>query len=439
MDQSDRTQDTVEEVIDLRQYVNILRKWKKIIVFITLLSVFTSAILSFFVLPPIYEAKALLLVTQASDKLNISRSSDNLDSLISSLSRIPQLTMNTYVDQLKGEVLMQRVIDKLGLDKEIYNTALFSKITEAKALKDSNIIELKVTEKDPALASRIANTLSEQYLELISEKNQEQMSRSVVFLSKQSESTEKELKQVVDKLKAFETESSGIAVLEQQFNAKNQDLAKYQSQLNDARVDLSQAEAGKERLERDLAGTPKTISVMKAVDGSKTPVASEEVNQLYIVLSQELNQKAGKATEARARIATLENIVSELKGDIDKIQNQLVIKKSEREQLEAEKKRLENARNLLAEKTTQTQIAKSIDLGGTSIVVVSPSLVPSDPVKPNKKLNIALAFVLGLMVSVALAFLMEHLDNTLKNADDVTSKLNVPVLGVIPVVDRNRE
>lgn len=439
MDQTDRTQDSVEEVIDLRQYINVLRKRKKIIAFITLLSVVTSAVLSFFILPPIYEAKALLLVTQASDKLNMTRSTDNLDSLISSLSRIPQLTMNTYVDQLRGEVLMQRVIDKLGLDKEIYNTVLFSKITEAKALKDSNIIELKVREKDPALASKIANTLSEQYLELISEKNQEQMSRSVVFLSKQSESTEKDLKQVIDKLKAFETESSGIAVLEQQFNAKNQDLAKHQSQLNDARVELSQAEAGKERLERDLAGTPKTISVMKAVDGSKTPVASEEVNQLYIVLSQELNQKTGKATEARARIATLENIVSELKGDIDKIQNQMITKKSEREQLEAEKKRLENARNLLAEKTTQTQIAKSIDLGGTTIVVVSSALVPTEPVKPNKKLNIALALILGLMVSVALAFLMEHLDNTLKNADDVTSKLNVPVLGVIPAVDRIKE
>lgn len=439
MDQTDKAQDMVEEVIDLRQYVNILRKWKKIIAVITLLSVFTSAVLSFFILPPIYEAKALLLVTQASDKLNISRNTDNLDSLISSLSRIPQLTMNTYVDQLKSEVLMQRVIDKLGMDKDIYNPVLFSKIIEAKALKDSNIIELKVREKDAALASKIANTLSAQYLELISEKNQEQMSRSVVFLTKQADATEKELKQLISKLKIFEMESGGIALLEQQFQAKTLDLAKFQSLLNDARVDLSQAEAGKERLERELAGTPKKVSVMKAVDGSKTPVASEEINQLYNALSQELNQKTGKATESLARIATLENIISELMGDIDNTQRQLVSTKSEREQLEAEKKRLESARNLFAEKITQTQIAKSIDLGGTAIVVVSAALVPGEPVKPNKKLNIALAFILGLMLSVALAFLMEHLDNTLKNGDDVTNKLNVPVLGVIPIVDRIKE
>lgn len=439
MEQPDKVPDTMEEVIDLKQYINILLKRKKIIALVTLLSVFTSAVLSFFILPPIYEAKALLLVTQASDKLNINRNNDNLDSLINSVSRIPQLTMNTYVDQLKSEVLMQRVIDRLGLDKDIYTPSLLLSITEARALKDSTIIELKVMEKDAALASKIANTISEQYLELISEKNQEQMSRSVVFLSRQADVTQKELKQLLDKLKAFDTESGGISLQELQFQAKSQDLAKYQSQLNDAQVELSQAEAGKERLERELAATPKTISVMKAVDGSKTPVASEEVNQLYIAMSQELNQKTGKAAEARARIAAIVGIVSELKDDIDNIQSLLVPKKSEREQMEAEKKRLENASNLLAEKTTQTQIAKSIDLGGTAIVMVSPAMVPGGPVKPNKKMNIALAFILGLMVSVFLAFLMEHLDNTLKNANDVASKLNVPVLGIIPIVDRIKE
>lgn len=439
MEQPDKVPDTMEEVIDLKQYINILLKRKKIIALVTLLSVFTSAVLSFFILPPIYEAKALLLVTQASDKLNINRNNDNLDSLINSVSRIPQLTMNTYVDQLKSEVLMQRVIDRLGLDKDIYTPSLLLSITEARALKDSTIIELKVMEKDAALASKIANTISEQYLELISEKNQEQMSRSVVFLSRQADVTQKELKQVLDKLKAFDTESGGISLQELQFQAKSQDLAKYQSQLNDAQVELSQAEAGKERLERELAATPKTISMMKAVDGSKTPVASEEVNQLYIAMSQELNQKTGKAAEARARIAAIVGIVSELKDDIDNIQSLLVPKKSEREQMEAEKKRLENASNLLAEKTTQTQIAKSIDLGGTAIVMVSPAMVPGGPVKPNKKMNIALAFILGLMVSVFLAFLMEHLDNTLKNANDVASKLNVPVLGIIPMVDRIKE
>ena len=38
--------------------------------------------------------------------------------------------------------------------------------------------------------------------------------------------------------------------------------------------------------------------------------------------------------------------------------------------------------------------------------------MPEKPVSPNKKMNIAIAFLLGLMVSVGLVFLLEYLDNT---------------------------
>ena len=53
-------------------------------------------------------------------------------------------------------------------------------------------------------------------------------------------------------------------------------------------------------------------------------------------------------------------------------------------------------------------------------------------IKPNKKMNIALAFVLGLMISILLAFLLEFLDNTLKTVEDIDQVLDLPVLAVIP-------
>ncbi|KGP75336.1 lipopolysaccharide biosynthesis protein, partial [Desulfosporosinus sp. Tol-M] len=53
-------------------------------------------------------------------------------------------------------------------------------------------------------------------------------------------------------------------------------------------------------------------------------------------------------------------------------------------------------------------------------------------VKPNKKLNVLLAFVVGLMAAVGLAFLLEFLDNTIKTSSDVEELLGIPVLGVIP-------
>ena len=61
--------------------------------------------------------------------------------------------------------------------------------------------------------------------------------------------------------------------------------------------------------------------------------------------------------------------------------------------------------------------------------------LPQNPVSPNKKMNIAIVFLLGLMVSVGLVFLLEYLDNTYKNKDQLEKELGIPVLGAIPDIE----
>jgi len=67
-----------------------------------------------------------------------------------------------------------------------------------------------------------------------------------------------------------------------------------------------------------------------------------------------------------------------------------------------------------------------------NVQLLNPAQVPNKPVNQRTTLNMAVAFVLALMIAVALAFLFEHLDNTIKTSDDVQKYLGVPVLGVIP-------
>lgn len=69
----------------------------------------------------------------------------------------------------------------------------------------------------------------------------------------------------------------------------------------------------------------------------------------------------------------------------------------------------------------------------SSVVVISPANIPTAPVKPNVKLNIAIAFILGIMLSVLLAFFLEYMDNTLKTAEDINRELDLTLLGLIPV------
>jgi capsular polysaccharide biosynthesis protein len=69
-----------------------------------------------------------------------------------------------------------------------------------------------------------------------------------------------------------------------------------------------------------------------------------------------------------------------------------------------------------------------------NIKIIEEVQFPEKPVSPNKKLNIAIAFLLGLMVSVGLAFLLEFLDNTFKTKEQLERELDIPVIGVIPNV-----
>lgn len=87
----------------------------------------------------------------------------------------------------------------------------------------------------------------------------------------------------------------------------------------------------------------------------------------------------------------------------------------------------------IVEKLTTIFIAKAEKvIPNGNIQILDKAKVPKNPVKPNKKLNVAIAFFLGIMVSVGIVFVMEYMDNTLKTQEDVERYLEIPVLGMIP-------
>lgn len=55
-----------------------------------------------------------------------------------------------------------------------------------------------------------------------------------------------------------------------------------------------------------------------------------------------------------------------------------------------------------------------------------------DSVSPNKKLNIAIAFILGLMVSLGIVFLLEYIDKKIRTEEQIKQLLDIPVLVSIP-------
>ncbi|UQD53503.1 capsular biosynthesis protein [Bacillus methanolicus] len=92
----------------------------------------------------------------------------------------------------------------------------------------------------------------------------------------------------------------------------------------------------------------------------------------------------------------------------------------------------------IANKTAEVfkrEIVKIMNVDNVSILAKAAVKDHQAPVKPKPLLNIAIAFVVGLMTGVGLAFLLEYLDNTIKTEQDIEKLLELPVLGVIATID----
>jgi capsular polysaccharide biosynthesis protein len=429
MNNQDRSSYTENDEIelDLRKILEVLKKWGKLIIIMSLVMSLCAGLISKLVLDPVYQAKTLLMVTKATDKLQASptQQTGDLEEVVSTASRMPTWTMNTYQGQLKSEALMSRVVEKLGLG---VGASSLAGMINTSIVKDSNLIEVTVQNTDPMLASRIANTLAAEYQKMMNEKNQDQMSRSVSFFQEQRGITDQDLQAAVDALNQFDSQPRGVAVLEAEFKKVSEDMVGFDSRLKAAQVESERLYAGVASLEQELQFTPRVI--VTTVGSSQQ--SYEEINPLYTSIAQQLAGKRAELAEKQGETAALAAMVGSMKMQLDALQAELVLKKSEQDKLAREVQRLKDTSETLAKKETETQIAKSIDLGDTSVMVLSEAFIPTSPVKPNPKLNTAIALMIGLMLFTLLAFVMEFLDNTLKNSEDIDNHLGLPVLGVIP-------
>ncbi|MEH7544848.1 YveK family protein [Neobacillus vireti] len=59
------------------------------------------------------------------------------------------------------------------------------------------------------------------------------------------------------------------------------------------------------------------------------------------------------------------------------------------------------------------------------------------PVKPRSLMNITIALVVGLMVGIAVAFLLHYFDRTLKTEKEIENELGLPVIGLISKIDES--
>ncbi|NPV70676.1 MAG: hypothetical protein HPY55_08545 [Firmicutes bacterium] len=417
------------DTIDLRQYVAILRKWRWVVVLITIMSMATAGVVSFFVLPPVYETKVTMLVSQPAAQRPV-RQETGVEEVASAISRLPEMTLNTYVGQVLSPYFLDQVATSMKFDKTIVGAKELATMMDARVIKDTNLIEVRVRNTDRVLAADIANTMAREFLEFISKNVQDQMGKSVRFLQDQIALVKKDLDAANNKMKNLKTESSSIEILQNEVNARFDMLAKAREQLANAKAEQALTAAGYEKAKQILDDFKKDKELMGI------PMTDDKETRARVAgLEQIVNTKDVELAQKNAQVAAIEERVAQVSLEVEQIQRQLVYKKTEYEQLDKQIQQLEETYKVLSERILQAQMARSLNMGEANISVVSPALIPTTPVRPNKKLNVAVAGVLGIFLSLGLVFVLEYLDNTMKNPDDVRKHLGLPTLGNIPVIE----
>ena len=128
---------------------------------------------------------------------------------------------------------------------------------------------------------------------------------------------------------------------------------------------------------------------------------------------------------------SLEKELASVQDDIARAQGALAGNPddAQRQRLETSLAQYRTTLSSLANNYNQIRIAEA--QATNNVVIAKPAVVPLSPVRPRTMTNVLLAMIVGGMLAVGAAFLVEYLDDTVKSPDDVTRVTGLSTLGAI--------
>lgn len=479
----------LEEEIHLRDYLDVLlrRKWTIIIV---LLVSFLLAAFYTFTTTPIFTARGVMKVS--SQRNNITNF-DNLET--SSLKTLEfqqtqvklltseQLTnrvisnLNLYENQTFNQQAGNNSKESGGffnwlknlirfessglanLDKELQGRLVEDKIIEhfklnfkVTPIRSSELIEISYESSNPQLAAEITNTSMKEFINMHMDSKIEASKTAGKFLDRQIRNAQIKLEKSEKQLHQFSS-AIGIVSLDPKLNLIMRQL----EELNDALAKSQAVRITKEAIYKQAINTDSNnlsqILTNELIKDLKNQLAAQHTE--YQDLSTKFKDGYPKMQQLLARINELDSrIESERKKIIRSIENdyQSALKTENylREKAELQKKKALD----LQEKATQykiierevesnktiyqslllrsKEIESTIGADITNLQIVDTARVPLYPSKPRVALNLLLGIVSGLLCGIFTAFFLEHLDDTIKDPDELTDRFKVPVLGLVP-------
>ena len=332
-----------EEEIDLREYINVLLKRKGIIILIFLIAVITAALVSYFVLKPVYEASTILMISKPKYQVELEPKIQT--------QFTPEVSLATYESLIKDREIEKEVLKRLNLDQPPYEftpDSLQGMIT-IESLKNTNLIKLNLQAGEPNLAKDIANVWAELFIEKNKDLNLQESKEAQGFIEEQLEISKKNLSTIEEEIREF-NETNKIDAMDKEITVKLDKIMMNESRLADVKISAESEKAKIEEIRSQMISQEKLISssnIDKLTEGMKFIEAKDFIgSQLELaqqnlktkeeeiktfnqeskisLLERGINEKVSKIIENESRLADVKISVEMEKTKIEEIQQQMI-------------------------------------------------------------------------------------------------------------------
>lgn len=473
------------EVIDLAHYWLVVRRQFKKIIALSIVATLIS-ILVVLSITPIYNATTTLLIEAGESKV---LSIEEVYGLSSNGSEY----FLTQFEILKSRDMAKRVVDKLNL----VNNAEFNPFhasnkksfsikamilgepeppTEEQILaktidsfwtaisispvRKTQLVKISVSSRDAEFAPRAANAVANAYIESQLEAKVGLTQQAAGWLGERLGGLKDKLNESEQQLQKFREDNNLIDVegvntlIAKELDQVSERLVTARSERLDFETSYFQLRSLKDQSYDSLSSLPfifnnSLIARLKESE-STTELKVSELSQRYgpkhpkmIAAHSDLNAVRSSLLTQMKRIA--DGIKNDFSAAKTKEQSLLKALKSTKSKMlvinRTEFKLSDYVRNVRANRTLYETFFKRINetsvtgtLQTANARIVDAAVKSNKPIKPKKKLIVLLVLVVSLMFGIALAFLLDALDATIKHADDVDHKLGVSMLGLLPML-----
>lgn len=419
---------TMVEEITLREIIEIILKGKWIISCVTVICILVSGIYSFVIIDPVYQAQTMLMISPISNATSEGNENKFFD-LVGSLSQYPQMTVDTYKEQIKAPVILNFIRNELGME-ETPLSSIANKIT-VESIKNTNLITVSVKDTDPRKAANIANLISDRFSKFVSATSQKQAENSAQFINSQATKEKQNLDQAMDLLKEFVSQPRGIEELRMELDSKLNQLTDFKSEIVKIKIEENSLKAALTNARNLLSTTPKILTTQKSVIGDELltgvikdkaglsidevaniKLTDEEINSIYLDLTDKVNDLEIQLTTLTSRHADIEKEIALRQKDIEELQAELAEKSQKYEILSHQVELIKQTYDAYQQKYKEAMIKQSADIGQSSIITISEAIPPMVPIAPNKMMNLAIGAFLGFIVGTFIVFVVNYWKNS---------------------------